>query len=111
METTLLFDSITAAQEVAYMLQAQWDECNQVIISNFDSFALETAVSLADTAYCKVGESCSIVLGCAELCSSGRKMWKPKQFGLTYSVSNTIPISTIYSSLNSLSQGRTNRFK
>lgn len=86
------------------MLQAQWDECNQVIISNFDSFVLETAVSLADTAYCKVGENCSIVFGCAELCLSGIKKWKPKQFGLTYSVCTTIPIITIYSILNSLSE-------
>ena len=93
------------------MLQSQWDECNGVMISNFDRMALETAVSLENTADFKVGESCSIALDFAELRSNRRKMWKPKQIGLTYSVSNKILIITIYSILNSLSAARTSRQK
>ncbi len=28
-----LFDSIEAAQEMAYMLQAEWDGCNGIVLS------------------------------------------------------------------------------
>lgn len=51
------------------MLQSQRDEYYGVMISKFDSMALETAVGLENTAYFNVGESCSIVLDFAELCS------------------------------------------
>ncbi len=51
------------------MLQSQWNEYYGVMISKFDSMALETAVGLENTAYFNVGESYSIVLDFAELCS------------------------------------------
>lgn len=109
MKITLLFESVNAAQEVAYMLQAQWDECNGVIISNIDSFALETAVGLANTVYCNVGECCSILLNFIVVNSGKLKLSNYEQFRLTYSsVLNETLLGEAYSILNSLSEEELN---
>ncbi|MBW4586272.1 hypothetical protein G7B40_022925 [Aetokthonos hydrillicola Thurmond2011] len=36
----LLFDSITAASDIAFMLQGQWDGCNAVVMSKCDEAAV-----------------------------------------------------------------------
>lgn len=58
MPIILLFDSVNAAREVAWMLQAEWDGCNGVVLSQFDSPALETAVGLFDALWCWCFENC-----------------------------------------------------
>jgi DNA-binding transcriptional ArsR family regulator len=54
---TILFDSVEAAQEVAYTLRAQWDSFNGVEISSIDWVALETATNLVKGQWCRVGDS------------------------------------------------------
>ena len=50
----LLFDSIQAAQEIAYMLYGQWDGCNSVIISSkFDMASIQFAAKLVDAKWCQ----------------------------------------------------------
>lgn len=56
-QSLLLFDSITAAQEIAFMLQGEWDECNGVLMSKCDELAINTAASLMAAAWCYQGTS------------------------------------------------------
>lgn len=62
MQTTLLFDSIHSAQEVAFTLRSLWDECNAVTFTNFDEddIAFKTVVGMASAKYCIVGQQCLI---------------------------------------------------
>ena len=60
MKTTLLFNSVQAAQEVAYTLRAEWDGLNCVILYKVDRAALETAIALAQAEYCTEGKVCNI---------------------------------------------------
>jgi hypothetical protein len=53
----ILFDSLEAAQEVAYAIRGDWDGCNGVEITDFDSASLELAASLAGAQWCEVGDS------------------------------------------------------
>lgn len=55
--SSLLFESVKAAQEVALMLQAQWDGCNCIEINGLDYPALQTAAKLANSHYCQPGDS------------------------------------------------------
>ena len=54
---TILFDSVEAAQEVAYVLRGTWDGCNGVELSEIDWQALKTSASLVDGQWCAVGDS------------------------------------------------------
>lgn len=60
-QTVLLFDSIAAAQEVAYMLQGEWDGCNGVLMSKCDEVAINTAASLMEAAWCYQGASNAVL--------------------------------------------------
>lgn len=55
--TDFLFDSVFAAQEVAYALRAEWDECTGVKIPDLELEAFRAAISLANTQWCYVGDS------------------------------------------------------
>lgn len=58
----LLFDSIQAAQEIAYMLYGQWDGCNGVIISSkVDMAAIQFAANLVDAKWCLSKEQCMLL--------------------------------------------------
>jgi len=57
MEVTILFDSIQTAQEVAWMLRAQWDGFNGIQSSTFDQAAIDTATSLCGGHWCWSFES------------------------------------------------------
>jgi uncharacterized protein YjbI with pentapeptide repeats len=57
----LLFDSITAAQNIAYMLNGQWDECNGVIIAKCDEVAVNTAAALMEASWCYQGASFAVL--------------------------------------------------
>jgi len=57
-----LFDSIEAAQEMAYMLQAEWDGCNGILLSQIDDAAIETAAGLCRTDWCRPFDKCQLPL-------------------------------------------------
>lgn len=59
---TILFDSIEAAQEIAFMLGAQWDECNGVILAKYDEVAVNTAAKLHNSAWCKKGDKKAVLI-------------------------------------------------
>jgi uncharacterized protein YjbI with pentapeptide repeats len=51
----LLFDSITAAQDIAFMLNGEWDGCNGVLMNKCDEVAVNTATSLIEATWCYPG--------------------------------------------------------
>ncbi len=59
---TILFDSINAAQEIAFMLGAEWDECNGVTISSYDEIAINTAAKLHNSSWCKTGDQKAVLI-------------------------------------------------
>jgi uncharacterized protein YjbI with pentapeptide repeats len=58
---TLLFDSSSAAQEIAFMLNGKWDECNAVIMSKCDEIAINTAANLIEATWCYQGASIAVL--------------------------------------------------
>ncbi|MBD2431202.1 MULTISPECIES: pentapeptide repeat-containing protein [Fischerella] len=60
-KTVLLFDSVAAAHEIAFMLNGEWDECNGVNLSKCDEVAINTAASLVDTSWCYQGTSVAVL--------------------------------------------------
>ena len=58
---TLLFDSCYAAENVAFMLGGQWDNCNSVVISVADEIAIATAAKIVDARWCYVGKSSTLL--------------------------------------------------
>jgi uncharacterized protein YjbI with pentapeptide repeats len=56
----LLFDSAEKANEVAFMLQGEWDGCNGVIIHQCDEVALCAAANLLDASWCYQGDTKAI---------------------------------------------------
>ena len=58
----LLFDSSTAAQDIALMLGGQWDGCNGIIMSSPDEVAVNTAAKLYDASWCKNGDSVALLI-------------------------------------------------
>ncbi|MBW4687486.1 MAG: pentapeptide repeat-containing protein [Komarekiella atlantica HA4396-MV6] len=60
-QSMLLFDSITAADEIALMLNGQWDGCNGVIMAKCDEVAINTAAQLLEAAWCYQGDSKAVL--------------------------------------------------
>ena len=58
---SFLFNSIKAAQDVAYALRGAWDGCNGVELLAHDHLALKLAAALCDAEYCAAGSSCHIL--------------------------------------------------
>ncbi|MEW6499752.1 MAG: pentapeptide repeat-containing protein, partial [Cyanobacteriota bacterium] len=48
----LLFDSLYAAQEIAFILDGEWDGCNGVILLKKDELAVNTAAKLVGAQWC-----------------------------------------------------------
>lgn len=57
-QDVFLFDCAIAAKEVAWMVRGTWDGCNGVLLKYLDKFALETAIELVGTTYCRSGNCC-----------------------------------------------------
>jgi uncharacterized protein YjbI with pentapeptide repeats len=57
----LLFDSVTAASDIAFMLGADWDGCNGVILPNRDEVAVNTAANLVGASWCPQGDSTALL--------------------------------------------------
>lgn len=53
----LLFDSVAAASDVAFILGGQWDGCNGVVMSKCDEVAVNTAANLVSAKWCYSGIS------------------------------------------------------
>src|SRR5690242_3108912 len=60
-ELILLFDSITAANEIALMLNGQWDGCNGVNMAKCDEVAVNTAAKLLEATWCYQGTSKAVL--------------------------------------------------
>ncbi|MEH2124039.1 pentapeptide repeat-containing protein [Nostoc sp.] len=60
-ESVLLFDSIAAANEIALMLNGQWDGCNGVIVASSDEVAVDTAAKLLQARWCYQGASKAVL--------------------------------------------------
>jgi uncharacterized protein YjbI with pentapeptide repeats len=60
-QSVLLFDSITAADEIALMLNAQWDGCNGIVMAKCDEVAVNTAAQLLEAAWCYQGDSKAVL--------------------------------------------------
>lgn len=58
----LLFDSITTAQDIAFMLGGEWDECNGVTIPEYDEVAINTATKLSGASWCKIGAKNAVLI-------------------------------------------------
>jgi len=58
---SFLFNSVKAAQEVAYALRGRWDGYNGVNFLAHDYVALRLATALCNTEYCEVGNKCDIL--------------------------------------------------
>lgn len=66
---TMLFSSVLAAREVAYMLRGDWDGLNAVTIYQPDAVAVQNALALLklelgleEVSYCQLGEDCSVLV-------------------------------------------------
>jgi uncharacterized protein YjbI with pentapeptide repeats len=57
---TVLFDSNYAAQEIAFMLNGEWDECNAVTMPKCDEIAINTAANLIGATWCYQGVSIAV---------------------------------------------------
>ncbi|MBW4663985.1 MAG: pentapeptide repeat-containing protein [Chroococcus sp. CMT-3BRIN-NPC107] len=58
---TLLFDSSYAAEDVAFIIGGQWDNCNSVSLSVVDEIAIETAAKIVGAKWCYLGKSCTLL--------------------------------------------------
>ncbi|NDJ22175.1 pentapeptide repeat-containing protein [Nostoc sp. B(2019)] len=60
-QSVLLFNSITAADEIALMLNGQWDGCNGVMMAKCDEVAVNTAAQLLQATWCYQGDSKAVL--------------------------------------------------
>lgn len=58
----LLFDSSLAAEESAFMLNGQWDQCNGVVLSKHDKVAVDTVASLTGARWCYSGDHAALLI-------------------------------------------------
>jgi len=54
-QNVILFDTPTAANEIAFMLGGEWDGCNGVVLNKCDEVAVNTAASLIQAQWCYSG--------------------------------------------------------
>lgn len=58
----LLFDSSAVAQEIAFMLDGQWDGCNGVVMFDYDEVAVNTVAKLHGASWCSRGDSAPVLI-------------------------------------------------
>ncbi|BAZ44575.1 pentapeptide repeat family protein [Chondrocystis sp. NIES-4102] len=71
---TILCDSTASAQELAFMLGGEWDDCNGIVLNKNDVIAVGQAAALINANWCYVGDSMAIFdrLTEAKLCDRYR---------------------------------------
>lgn len=57
----LLFDRVTAASDIAFMLGGQWDGCNGIVMPSGDMVAVNTAAILVGASWCHQGDSTALL--------------------------------------------------
>ncbi|HAA30081.1 MAG TPA: pentapeptide repeat-containing protein [Cyanobacteria bacterium UBA8553] len=57
----ILFDSLNAASDIAFMLGGEWDGCNAVVMANQDEVAVNTVAKLVGTSWCHQGDSTALL--------------------------------------------------
>lgn len=60
-KSVILFESIAGAQEIAFMLNGEWDGCNGVIVTKCDEMAVNAAAALMTNAWCYQGVSFAVL--------------------------------------------------
>ena len=60
-QAILLFDSVNAASDIAFMLNADWDGCNGVLMPNSDEIAIKSAADLMQAKWCYSGASFALL--------------------------------------------------
>ena len=53
----VLFDSIASAEELAFMLGGEWDNCNSITLAKYDSVAVKEAAALTGAKWCLCQDS------------------------------------------------------
>ncbi len=56
----LLYGSVLAAEDAAWMFRGQWDGCNGVVVCNPDKAAIWAASAILNTEFCYDGHQCEI---------------------------------------------------
>lgn len=57
----LLFDTVAAASDIAFMVGGQWDGCNGVVLPSSDEVAINTAANLVGALWCHQGDSATLL--------------------------------------------------
>jgi uncharacterized protein YjbI with pentapeptide repeats len=63
----ILFDSIESAEELAFMLDGKWDNCNSIKLTKFDREAVSEAAALIGAKWCCCGDSITLLPKLAEM--------------------------------------------
>ena len=53
----ILLDSIASAEDLAFMLDGAWDNCNAITLAKYDAVAVKEAAALIQARWCRYGES------------------------------------------------------
>jgi uncharacterized protein YjbI with pentapeptide repeats len=53
----ILFDSISSAEDLAFMLGGEWDGCNSITWDKYDSVAVAEAAALTGAKWCRLGQT------------------------------------------------------
>jgi uncharacterized protein YjbI with pentapeptide repeats len=62
----ILFDSIESAEELAFMLDGEWDNCNSIKLTKFDREAVSEAAALMEAQWCCCGDNITLLPKLAE---------------------------------------------
>ncbi len=58
--SVVLFDSIASANELAFMLGGEWDNCNSITLTEYDCIAVSEAAALIEAKWCRCGDSIAL---------------------------------------------------
>ena len=62
----VLCDSIASANELAFMLSGEWDNCNSITLATYDRVAVSSAAALIGAKWCCCGDSVALLPKVAE---------------------------------------------
>ena len=62
----VLCDSIASANDLAFMLGGEWDNCNSITLTKCDRVALTEAAALIGTKWCYCGDSVALIAKLSE---------------------------------------------
>ena len=57
----ILFDSVALANELAFMLGGEWDNCNSVALTKYDRAAVSEAAALMGAKWCRSGDKIALL--------------------------------------------------